>query len=82
MGCHFLLQGILPTQGLNPNLLFCIRIGRQVLYTGATWEAQIVAGTQQIQVFVLGEFLEFFFNVFDPQLAKSTNAEPADRGQQ
>ena len=21
MGCHFLLQGILPTQGLNPHLL-------------------------------------------------------------
>ena len=26
MGCHFLLQGILPTQGLNPGLLHCRRI--------------------------------------------------------
>ena len=26
--CHFLLQGILPTQGLNPGLLHC----RQTLY--------------------------------------------------
>ena len=23
MGCHFLLQGIFPTQGLNPGLLYC-----------------------------------------------------------
>ena len=27
-GCHFLLQGISPTQGLNPGLLHC----RQILY--------------------------------------------------
>ena len=26
MGCHFLLQGIFPTQGLNPALLHCSRI--------------------------------------------------------
>ena len=28
MGCHFLLQGIFPTQGSNPGLLHC----RQMLY--------------------------------------------------
>ena len=28
MGCHALLQGILPTQGLNPGLPHC----RQILY--------------------------------------------------
>ena len=28
MGCHFLLLGIFPTQGLNPSLLHC----RQILY--------------------------------------------------
>ena len=28
MGCHALLQGILPTQGLNPGLLHC----RWILY--------------------------------------------------
>ena len=28
VGCHFLLQGIVPTQGLNPGLLHC----RQALY--------------------------------------------------
>ena len=35
MGCHFLLQGIFPTQGLNPHLLHC----RQILYQCPTWEA-------------------------------------------
>ena len=28
VGCHFLLQGIFPTQGLNPGLPYC----RQKLY--------------------------------------------------
>ena len=28
VGCHFLLQGIIPTQGLNPGLQHC----RQMLY--------------------------------------------------
>ena len=28
VGCHFLLQGIFPTQGSNPGLLYC----RQILY--------------------------------------------------
>ena len=31
MGCHFLLQGILPTQRLNSHLLHC----RQILYLGS-----------------------------------------------
>ena len=31
MGCHFLLQGIFATQGLNPGLLHC----RQMLYRAA-----------------------------------------------
>ena len=28
VGCHFLLQGIFPNQGMNP----CLLIGRQILY--------------------------------------------------
>ena len=31
--CHFLLQGIFPTQGSNSHLL----LGRQILYPGATY---------------------------------------------
>ena len=34
VGCHFLLQGILPTQGLNPGLPHC----GQILYHWATRE--------------------------------------------
>ena len=37
VGCHFLLQGIFPMQGLNPHLL----LGRWILYHCATWEAVI-----------------------------------------
>ena len=36
VGCHALLQGILPTQGSNPGLLHC----RQIVYFRATKEAQ------------------------------------------
>ena len=35
VGCHFLLQGIFPTQGSNQGLLRC----RRILYHWATWEA-------------------------------------------
>ena len=34
VGCHALLQGIFPTQGLNVCLLLC----RRILYHWATWE--------------------------------------------
>ena len=34
--CHYLLQGIFPTQGSNPHLL----LGRQILYHRATWETK------------------------------------------
>ena len=37
-GCHFLLQGIFPTQGLNPRLL-SLWNSRQILNHWATWEA-------------------------------------------
>ena len=44
VGCHFLLQGIFPTQGSNPGLPHC----RQTLYHLSYWEAQYVV---YIQVF-------------------------------
>ena len=37
VGCYALLQGIFPTQGLNPGLLYC----RQILYHWPTREVQI-----------------------------------------
>ena len=42
VGCHFLLQGIFPTQGSNPHFLNC----RQILYHWATWEPPSVASVQ------------------------------------
>ena len=38
VGCHFLLQGISPTQGLYPGLL----PDRWILYHLATWEAHLL----------------------------------------
>ena len=32
VGCHVILQGIFPTQGLNPCVSYISCIGRQVLY--------------------------------------------------
>ena len=43
MSCHFFLQGIFPTQGLNPRLLHC----RQILYNQATWEAQTYSSNKK-----------------------------------
>ena len=38
VGCHFLLQGILPTQGSNPGLLHW----QGILYCRATREVQVL----------------------------------------
>ena len=46
VGCHFLLQGVFPTQGLNSCLLHC----RWILYNWATWEGPLSVPMQ----FVLG----------------------------
>ena len=39
---HFLIQGIVPTQGLNPRLLSPLD-GRRILYCWAIWEAHFLA---------------------------------------
>ena len=49
VGCYFLLQGICPTQGLNPHLLHC----RWILYPWPTKEA-LILGTGN-------KFLKFCF---------------------
>ena len=36
VGCHFLLQGIIPTQGSNP----CLLLSKQIPYHRASWETQ------------------------------------------
>ena len=44
VGCHALLQGIFPTQGLNPGLLHC----RQILYKQNTREACFINTYSQV----------------------------------
>ena len=44
VGCHFLLQGIFPTQGSNPGLLHC----RQTLYRLSHQRSQISHVESQI----------------------------------
>ena len=46
VGYHSLLQGIFPTQGLNPGLLHC----RQMLYSWATREAHTNADSPAIPI--------------------------------
>ena len=49
MGCHFLLQGIFPTQGSNPDVPHC----RQTLWSeppGNAYTAQIFPNTEQVGV--------------------------------
>ena len=40
MGCHLLLQGIFPTQGAKPRLLYLPALAGGFFTTRATWEAQ------------------------------------------
>ena len=40
VGCHALLQGIFPTQGLNQHLS-CLLHWQAALYTSTSWEAHI-----------------------------------------
>ena len=42
VGCHALLQGIFPTEGLNPHLLCLLHWQVGSLPTRATWEAPLV----------------------------------------
>ena len=42
VGCHALLQGIFPTQGLNPGLPICRRILSQLSYQGSPHAIVIV----------------------------------------
>ena len=48
VGCHFLLQGIFLTQGLNPCLL-CVLQLRGFFTNSGTWEAQPQLRTLQSQ---------------------------------
>ena len=47
VGCHFLLQGIFPTQGLNPGLLYC----KQILYHLNHWRSPVPSSQVNVCAF-------------------------------
>ena len=49
VGCHFLLQGIFPTQGSNSCLLVSC-IDRWIIYHCTTWEALILTSLSVIDI--------------------------------
>ena len=49
VGCHFLLQRIFPTQGLNPDLLHCRQIPSHLSHQGSP-----MFGTQQMSIWSPG----------------------------
>ena len=51
--CHFLLQGIFPTQGLNPSLLHCSKILVTVIIELGLWRKQGYIPTKPIKAYVL-----------------------------
>ena len=54
VGCHFLLQGIFPTQGSNPGLLHC----RQILYHLSHQESYL-----SLTINLRNTFLQFFLSL-------------------
>ena len=57
VGCHALLQGIFPTQGLKPHLLWLLHC-QQILYHWATQETwdPVIKDFKDSPVFLPGEF--------------------------
>ena len=48
VGCHFLLQGIFPSQELNLGLLLCRQILYQLSYKGSPFSSMIHSNAEQI----------------------------------
>ena len=48
VGCHCLLQGISPTQGLNPGLLGCMQILYRVSYKGSPRDSYKVSSMSSV----------------------------------
>ena len=44
VGCHAILQGIFPTQGLNPHLFMSPALAGGFFTTSAAWEACVQLG--------------------------------------
>ena len=61
VNCHALLQGIFPTQRLNPCLLHLPALASRFFTTSATWEVHILlASLQKIEVYLGGIWVMYF----------------------
>ena len=69
VGCHFVLQGIFPTQGSNPGLRCCSQI---LFYFGTVYCAQ----RGRAQSFLAAAFLMAAGTLLSPSLHCSTGACP------
>ena len=50
VGCHALLQGIFPSQGLNPGFLHCRRILYHLCYQQSPWILTVVGESESLSV--------------------------------
>ena len=64
VGSLFLLQGILPTQGLNPGLLHCRQILYQLSYQGSPNKAEDWESILDTQPRVLSQMVYSFPHIF------------------
>ena len=51
--CHFLFQGIVPTQGLNPGLLHCRQILYQLSHVNQTVKENVIIIVHHFQFNIL-----------------------------
>ena len=58
LGCHFLLQGIFPTQGWNPEPLMSPGLAGRFFTTSAPWEAHCASFTSSFIPPVLRQILQ------------------------
>ena len=63
VGCHFLLQGIFPTQGSNPGLLRCRQMLYRLSHQGEWREAELFPGDTITNYHKLGVFKQWKFMV-------------------
>ena len=65
VGCHFLLQGIFPTQGSNPGLLNC----RQMLYHLSHQGFLLLSFKNSLDILDISPLSHMWFQIFSPSLS-------------
>ena len=57
VGCHFLLHGIFPTQGLSPGLPHCRQMLYRLNHQGSTYSVRVPITSHLFQLLALEVFL-------------------------